>query len=69
MELLNGGELSTRFPLSEAAAAKVLVQLLNAIKYLHSLGIVHRDLKPEVRIFFFIIKLYLFYLKIIFIFI
>ena len=52
MDLCTGGEL---FELvntpgehrSEAHAARFLVQMLSAVKYMHAQGIVHRDLKLE----------------------
>jgi len=51
MERLEGGELLRRIVqvqgFSEPAAARVTVQLLRALAYLHARGIVHRDLKPE----------------------
>jgi len=51
MEMLRGGELLKRLIekdcYSEMEAAKVFVQMISSIKYLHSIGIVHRDLKPE----------------------
>lgn len=51
MERLEGGELFQRIVatggLEEAAAAKLTVQLLRALGYLHARRIVHRDLKPE----------------------
>lgn len=51
MEYARGGELfdyivkKTR--LSESVAAKFLLQLLNAVEYMHVKRVVHRDLKPE----------------------
>lgn len=51
MELLQGGELFdtivAKGSFSEAEAAKVMRDLIDAVEYLHSQGIVHRDLKPE----------------------
>jgi len=51
MELCEGGELfnsiAEKVSYSEKEAAGVIVQLLQAIDYLHSQNIVHRDLKPE----------------------
>ena len=50
-EPLEGGEIdpadmpNNRF--TEALAAKVVRQSLQALNYLHFLGIVHRDLKTE----------------------
>ncbi len=32
---------------SEKDACTIVRQILDAVKYLHSLGVVHRDLKPE----------------------
>jgi len=51
LEYVSGGELfdsivSRRY-YSEQDAAKVVLQLLEAVSYLHSKQIVHRDLKPE----------------------
>lgn len=49
MEYLPGGELQQLIKardISEAAARRVVTQLLMAIEYIHDKGIVHRDLKP-----------------------
>ena len=50
-ELLEGGEsfeaIAQQGSFSEADAAKIMKQILNAVNYLHSKFIVHRDLKPE----------------------
>ena len=47
---VKGGELYDRLEkgeFSEEGARNVMIQLLDAVSYLHSIGIVHRDLKPE----------------------
>jgi len=51
MELVNGGELFFKIVdrgcYSEKDASNIVRQIINGVKYLHSLGIAHRDLKPE----------------------
>eukprot|EP00164_Ancoracysta_twista_P005762 GFYU01007919.1.p1 GENE.GFYU01007919.1~~GFYU01007919.1.p1 ORF type:complete len:466 (+),score=147.70 GFYU01007919.1:273-1670(+) len=51
MELLKGGELFDRVvnqgSFSEKDARAIVLKIVKAIQYLHTLGVVHRDLKPE----------------------
>ncbi|CAG9329422.1 unnamed protein product [Blepharisma stoltei] len=51
LEYISGGNLLERINkirrYSEKKAAEIIVKLLNAVDYLHSLGIVHRDIKLE----------------------
>jgi serine/threonine protein kinase len=51
MELVTGGELFDRIvakgSYTEKDAAGVILQLCDALKYMHEKKIVHRDLKPE----------------------
>mmetsp|Transcript_63498 Transcript_63498/g.189186 ORF Transcript_63498/g.189186 Transcript_63498/m.189186 type:complete len:185 (+) Transcript_63498:70-624(+) len=51
MELVTGGELFDsivdRGNYSEKDAAKVMMQLCDALAYMHEKEVVHRDLKPE----------------------
>lgn len=55
MEKLDGGELFERVldptPLREEEVARIAVQLLQAVSYLHACGIVHRDIKMENVVF------------------
>ena len=50
MELCEGGDLFNYIKQSryftEAKAAKIIRQLLQAVNYLHKQGITHRDIKP-----------------------
>ncbi|GAV49577.1 hypothetical protein ZYGR_0P02220 [Zygosaccharomyces rouxii] len=50
-QLATGGELFDRIiakgHFTEEDAVKIVVQMLNAVEYMHSENIVHRDLKPE----------------------
>jgi len=52
MELVTGGELFdqivSRGTYSEADAANVIRQILEAVEYMHENGIAHRDLKPVI---------------------
>lgn len=56
MELAKGGELFDRLLelgcLPEQEAGRVMCQLLEAVRDLHTRGIVHRDLKPENILFY-----------------
>ena len=51
MELFYGGNLKDHIKssglLNEYEAAKLIKNVLNGVKYLHSLNIMHRDIKPE----------------------
>ena len=50
-QVLRGGQLLERIiqkdHYSEHEAARVAVQMISAVAYMHSVGVVHRDLKPE----------------------
>jgi serine/threonine protein kinase len=53
-ELCMGGDLFDRldqqpdYHYTEAQCARLVKQMLSAIRYLHSKGVIHRDLKLEV---------------------
>jgi calcium-dependent protein kinase len=51
MEYCQGGELFDRIiaqqKFHENSAAKIMQQMISAVRHLHVNGIVHRDLKPE----------------------
>ena len=51
MEYVEGGDLRARMtpdrPMPLGAVRSILGPIVEAVRYLHSLGIVHRDLKPE----------------------
>lgn len=54
MPLAEGGDLFDRIVdrgMSEGSAAKVTMQLLESVAYIHSMGVVHRDIKPENCVF------------------
>ncbi|CAM9013085.1 unnamed protein product [Wickerhamomyces anomalus] len=56
LELLNGGEIFNKIVeltyFSELLSKHVIIQIVQAIKYLHQeVGVVHRDIKPENLLF------------------
>ena len=74
MPLYNGGDLydymkkNARKGLPEDSVRQIIWQVINALKYLHSIGIVHRDLKPEnVCLFFYYFFLFCLFLFIVFV--
>lgn len=54
LELCEGGELFDKIAqneIKEKEAKNIMIQVLSALNYLHSLGIAHRDIKPENMLF------------------
>lgn len=47
MELLHGEMLTAHIPKAIPEVRRILLQICDALKQVHSYGIVHRDLKPE----------------------
>lgn len=47
MELCNGGDLYSRDPYTEEAAARIVSSILSALSYMHAHNVAHRDLKYE----------------------
>ena len=47
MELCNGGDLYSRDPYTEEAAARIVSSILSALSYMHEHNVAHRDLKYE----------------------
>jgi len=51
MDLVKGGELFDKIvdkgQYTEKDASTIIIKMLDALNYLHSMGIAHRDLKPE----------------------
>jgi calcium/calmodulin-dependent protein kinase I len=55
MELMGGGDLFSRIVdngcMDESETKFIITQILDAVKYLHSIHIAHRDIKPENIVF------------------